>query len=113
MTRIAKEFWKRIAKREKEENFHLSEELFRSGYPEEAFIVCTWLPMLKDRFDPSDMRIFEGWIGRYITNWATCDTFCNHTVGALLMKYPDCTEYLIRCGPDQRTVGSDGRRRSP
>ena len=96
VTRIAKEFWKKIAEREKEEIFHLSEELFRSGYLEEAFIVCTWLPMLKDRFEPADMKIFEAWIGRYITNWATCDTFCNHTVGDLLMQYSDCTEYLIR-----------------
>lgn len=96
VTRIAKEFWKRIAAREKEEIFSLSEELFSSGYLEEAFIACTWLPMLKGRFEPADMEIFEDWIGRYITNWATCDTFCNHTVGDLLMQFPDCTEYLLR-----------------
>jgi 3-methyladenine DNA glycosylase AlkD len=25
--------------------------------------------------------IFEIWFEKYVTNWATCDTLCNHTVG--------------------------------
>lgn len=56
---------------------------------EEAFIVSSWLPNLIDRFYPSDLFIFKAWIEQYIDNWAKCDSFCNHTVGGLIQRYPD------------------------
>jgi 3-methyladenine DNA glycosylase AlkD len=34
------------------------------------------------------------WIEKYIDNWAKCDGFCNHTVGDLIMKYPQDIEEL-------------------
>jgi 3-methyladenine DNA glycosylase AlkD len=35
--------------------------------------------------------IFERWVNDYVTNWAACDTLCNHSVGTLIEMYP---EYL-------------------
>jgi 3-methyladenine DNA glycosylase AlkD len=28
-------------------------------------------------------------VDRYVTNWATCDTLCNHSVGTLVEMYPE------------------------
>ncbi len=92
---IAKRYWKDVAALDKGEVFALCEELFRSGLCEDAFVVAEWLPRMADRFTPGDLAIFEGWIGRYINNWATCDTFCNHTVGDFIEIYPECMPRII------------------
>ena len=34
------------------------------------------------------------WIERYINNWAKCDSFCNHTIGDLIQKYPESLSEL-------------------
>lgn len=96
VTKIAKSFLPTVLKKEKEEVFSLCEELYASEYMEESFIASAWLPHLKDRFQEDDIRVFEQWIEAYVTNWATCDTFCNHTVGDLLTEYPECVEHLYR-----------------
>jgi 3-methyladenine DNA glycosylase AlkD len=81
---IAKKYWKEVKDREKEEIFSLCEELYQSGYCEEAFVVSSWVPRMKDRFVPEDIFVFRSWIERYITNWAACDGFCNHTIGEFI-----------------------------
>lgn len=87
--KIAKEHWQRVKDLNKKKIFALSEELFASGYMEEAFIPCAWLPKMVKQFEPDDIKIFEKWIDKYIDNWAKCDTFCNHTVGDFIMKFPE------------------------
>ncbi|HQJ38777.1 MAG TPA: DNA alkylation repair protein, partial [Methanoregulaceae archaeon] len=96
VTAIAKRYWKEVRSREKSEIFALCEELYGSGYLDEAFIVSTWIPSLKDRFEPRDLMVFERWIDRWITNWAACDGFCNHAVGDFITKYPDQVGVLKR-----------------
>jgi 3-methyladenine DNA glycosylase AlkD len=86
--KIAKKYWKQVKTLGKQELFSLCEELFRSGYTEEAFVVSSWLPEYIANLAPSDLPVFKGWIERYINNWAKCDGFCNHTVGDLIQKYP-------------------------
>ena len=56
---------------------------------EEAFIVSDWVPNLAERFEPGDIAVFRRWIDTWITNWAACDSFCNHTVGEFIEKYPE------------------------
>ena len=89
VTRIAKKYWKEIKGREKPEIFSLCEKLYQSGYIEETFIVSAWVPNLKEHFEPDDMVRFRYWIDTYITNWASCDGFCNHAVGDFIEKYPE------------------------
>jgi 3-methyladenine DNA glycosylase AlkD len=96
VTRIAKKYWKEIRSRDKAEIFRLCEDLYRSGMMEEAFIVSTWVPDLAGRFEPGDLTVFRHWIGTYITNWAACDSFCNHAVGDFIEKYPECIDELKR-----------------
>ncbi|MEN6609995.1 MAG: DNA alkylation repair protein [Methanoregulaceae archaeon] len=88
---LARKYWNEIKKRDKQEIFALCEELYSSGYMEEAFIVSSWCPNLEARFEPDDLPVFRRWIDTYITNWAMCDGFCSHTMGDFLEKYP---EYL-------------------
>jgi 3-methyladenine DNA glycosylase AlkD len=86
--KIAKKYWPRVKTFDKPTIFTLCEELYRSDYTEEAFIVSFWLPEYIDNLNPSDLATFKQWIERYINNWAKCDGFCNHTIGDLIQKYP-------------------------
>jgi len=91
---IAKKYWKEVKSRDKEDIFSLCEELYKSGYMEEAFIVSAWVPELADRYEPSDLAVFRHFIDTYITNWAACDGFCNHAVGDFIEKYPEYVDEL-------------------
>ncbi|WP_342678471.1 DNA alkylation repair protein [Methanofollis sp. UBA420] len=93
---IAKKYWREVKDRDKQEIFALCEELYRSGYMEEAFIVSTWAPLLKDRYEREDIAVFRHWIDTYISNWAECDGFCNHTMGDFIDLYPEYVEELKR-----------------
>jgi 3-methyladenine DNA glycosylase AlkD len=87
--KIAKKHWKEAKSLGKQRIFSMCNDLFRSGYMEEAFVVSTWLPNIIDQLQASDMCIFKTWIERYIDNWAKCDSFCNHTIGDLVDKCPE------------------------
>ncbi|GAB6059231.1 DNA alkylation repair protein [Desulfonatronum parangueonense] len=89
VTRIAKKYFKEISKSGKETIFDLCEELWQSGYLEESFIACNWSHALRKHYEPGDFLVFERWVNRYVANWASCDTLCNHTVGSFLEMYPE------------------------
>jgi 3-methyladenine DNA glycosylase AlkD len=91
---MAKKYWKEVKSRTKPEIFALCEELYQSGYMEESFIVSEWAHALSGRYEPEDLAIFRYWIDTYITNWASCDGFCNHTMGGFIEQYPDTVEEL-------------------
>lgn len=92
--KIANKHWKEIEKLGKKEIFKIFEELYKSGYSEEAFVVSFLAPKLADEFEPDDIKLFKGWIEKYIDNWAKCDGFCNHTVGDFIEKYPESIKEL-------------------
>lgn len=87
--RLAKEYFKDIKDKPKKDIYTLCEELFKSGYMEEAFIACNWSYALKNIYEKKDFYIFKKWVEKYVSNWAVCDTFCNHTVGEFLEKFPE------------------------
>ena len=93
---IAKKYWKEVKSRPKQEIFALCEELYRSGMMEESFIVSEWARRLSGKYDREDLAVFRRWIDTYITNWASCDGFCNHTMGDFIEQYPDSIEELKR-----------------
>ncbi len=93
--KIANKYWKEVQSLDKQEIFNLCEDLFRSDYTEEAFIVSSWTPKLTDRFELADLALFKRWIETYINNWAKCDGFCNHTIGNFIEKYPRSVNELI------------------
>jgi len=91
---IAKKYWKEVRGRPKTEIFALCEELYRSGYMEESFIVSNWAHALSGRYEREDLAVFRYWIDTYITNWASCDGFCNHTMGDFIEQYPEYIDEL-------------------
>jgi 3-methyladenine DNA glycosylase AlkD len=94
VSKIAKKYWREIKFLEKKEIFSLCEELYKSNYCEEAFIVSTCAHLLSDRYEREDLPVFRHWIESYVTNWATCDSFCNHTMGSFIEKFPEYHEEL-------------------
>jgi len=89
--KIAKDFFKQVKDKPKAEIFDLCEQLWQTRSLEESGIACMWSFNLHKQFEPVDFGTFEKWVDQYVTNWATCDTFCNHTVGKFVEMYP---EYL-------------------
>ncbi len=87
--KIAKKYWKQVKIQDKQTIFSLCEELLRSGFTEEAFIVSFWLPNYIEHIELDDLATFKMWIEQYINNWAKCDSFCNHTLGDLIQKSPE------------------------
>ena len=92
--KIGKEFYKQIQDNSKKEIFEICEELWKSKYLEEAVIACIFSESLHKKYEPSDFKIFEHWIKKYVNNWADCDTLCNHTVGIFVMMYPEYVNEL-------------------
>ena len=90
-TQIAKKYFKIIENKSKKEIFGLCEELWQSGFMEESFIACSWAYAIHKKFERKDFDIFEKWVNNYVSNWASCDTICNHTIGSFIEMYP---EYL-------------------
>lgn len=89
VSKIGKLFFESIQDFPKHDIYELCEELWKSGYSEEAYIACNFSYYVKKDYEPSDFIVFEHWLKNYVTNWATCDTLCNHTIGAFVEKYPD------------------------
>ena len=86
--KIARKYWPQVKTYGKPDIFALCEELLRSDFMEEAFVVSDWMPKHTHFLEPEDLATFKLWIERYINNWAKCDSFCNHTIGDLIQKYP-------------------------
>lgn len=89
-------FESRPPRQNKNEIFVICEELWKSGYLEESFVACNWSYSLHKQYAPEDFFVFENWLRLYVNNWASCDTFCNHTMGTLVEMYPQFLENLIQ-----------------
>lgn len=85
---IGKKHYKLIEDKSKTNIFLLCDLLWKSGMMEESFIACNWSHNIHKQYEPADFEIFEKWVNNYINNWASCDTFCNHTVGDFVVRYP-------------------------
>ena len=103
--RLAKLHFKDIRSLGKAGIFALCEELWESGFLEEAGIACEWSYALKGEYEPSDFEVFDRWVRLYVSNWAACDTLCNHTVGTFIERFPSYQDQLLLwAGGDSRWV---------
>jgi 3-methyladenine DNA glycosylase AlkD len=91
---IGSEIYKTIPDKDKKSVFDLCEILLQSGMMEESFIACNWSYNVRRQYTPDDINVFRRWIEQYVNNWASCDTFCNHTVGEFIIKYPEFIDEL-------------------
>ena len=94
--KLSKSYFNEVKNKTKAEIFDLCEELWQSGYMEESFVACDWSYYINQQYKPEDFKIFEKWISNYVSNWASCDTLCNHTVGTFLEMYPEFVQELKR-----------------
>lgn len=76
------------------EVYEIGEELFKSGYSEEAWIASEFCLLKRNDYQENDFAIFSRWVHNYINNWASCDTFCNHSLASFIEKYPQFVEEL-------------------
>jgi 3-methyladenine DNA glycosylase AlkD len=88
VNKIAKDFFQKIESFPKSQIFVLCEDLWKSGYLEEAVVACDWSYALRKQYEPDDFETFERWVANYVDNWASCDTLCNHTIGEFVEMYP-------------------------
>ncbi|MBU0615459.1 MAG: DNA alkylation repair protein [Nanoarchaeota archaeon] len=94
VSKISKSHYNKIKDIDKKEIFGFCEDLFASGFMEESFIACNWSYNLNKIYEEKDFLIFEKWLEKYIDNWATCDTLCNHTIGAFVVMFPSYIKEL-------------------
>jgi 3-methyladenine DNA glycosylase AlkD len=40
--------------------------------------------------------LFEGWLNKYVSNWANCDHVSNHLIGDVVEKYPKYINNLMK-----------------
>lgn len=99
--RIGKDFYKSVKDLPKTKIFDLCEALWKTGYLEEAGIACYWSYYQRKAYQPDDFRRFEKWVDLYVTNWATCDAFCNHSAGTFVEMYPEYLSELKRWAKSQ------------
>jgi 3-methyladenine DNA glycosylase AlkD len=92
--KLGSEIFKTIPEKDKKNIFSLCEILWQSGLMEESFIACNWSYSVRKQYTADDIKVFRRWIEEYINNWASCDTFCNHTVGEFIIKYPEFIDEL-------------------
>jgi 3-methyladenine DNA glycosylase AlkD len=45
-----------------------------------------------------DFFVLEHWVNDYVGNWASCDTLCNHSVGAFVELFPSHLSGLKKWG---------------
>jgi len=86
--KISKEHLKCLKQYGKADIFGFCDELWQSGMIEESFVACDWAYSQRKNFTPDDFSFFENWVNNYISNWASCDTLCNHTIGTFIEMYP-------------------------
>lgn len=89
VSKIGKNRFKTIKGTKKDEIFDLCEKLWQSGFMEESFIACHWSYFVHKEYKPGDIKVFEKWLNKHVSNWASCDTLCNHTVGTFMEMYPE------------------------
>jgi 3-methyladenine DNA glycosylase AlkD len=92
--KISKAHESQIKSMVKSDVWAVCEMLWQSGMLEESFIACHWSYAMRKQFTVDDFTIFERWVERYVSNWASCDTLCNHTIGTLVEMFPNLLKDL-------------------
>ena len=93
--KIARMYYAVVIDLSKEELFELCEKLLKSKFFEEKTVGIDWIFRLRDKYKKSDFVRFKAWIVKYVDNWAHCDDFCTHIMGAFLNKYPSKIEIVV------------------
>ncbi len=94
--RIGREHFALVKDLGKNEIFGLCDALLKSGYLEESIIAYEWADKLRASFEEKDFVTLEHWLTAYVSNWAECDTLCNHAMGSFVDAFPAYVKRLTR-----------------
>ncbi|MDR1494643.1 MAG: DNA alkylation repair protein [Rickettsiales bacterium] len=92
--RIARDVLALLRNSPRERVFDLCETLWQSGYLEKCGLACELAYAMKKLYVPGDFGMFERWVDNYVSNWANCDSLCNHSVGSFVEMYPEFLDKL-------------------
>jgi 3-methyladenine DNA glycosylase AlkD len=92
---LLKPFAAEVKQMPKTKVWQLCEELRKSGVMEEGGAAAEFCMAQQKNFMPDDIEVFEHWIDTFIRDWASCDAFCGHAVGTLIVKYPEAAERTL------------------
>lgn len=93
--KLSKDVFKIISHKSKDEILSICDALWQTTYIEEALIACDLSFFIYKKYEPTDFVIFEKWIKNYISNWATCDAFCTHTMAKFIVMYPEFVPKVV------------------
>ena len=93
--KIARERFKEINLKTKEHVFELCEQLLQTPKQEPLVVAFQWASKMEKEFTPSDFKLFERWLKKYVKNWAACDDLCTGPFGELLVRYPHLIRKII------------------
>jgi 3-methyladenine DNA glycosylase AlkD len=86
--KISAKYFSKIKEQSKEEIYGLCQQLLESGMMEERGTAFDWAFRLKSTYSPSDFRVFESWLKKYVTNWGACDHICA-LLGTFIDQFPE------------------------
>lgn len=89
--RIAKEGFKLLEDKNKQETIETIELMLSQEYDEQKTVAFIWLSFLEKEtvFEKGDFELLEGILKKNVSNWAHCDEFCTHTIGPFLLRFPE------------------------
>jgi 3-methyladenine DNA glycosylase AlkD len=99
--KLARSYFKQIDLLSKSDIFKLCNDLMASDYMEDFFAACEFTYHIKNKLEYSDFKILEKFVKKYINNWAKCDTFCNHTIGTFIEKFPEIIPEIKKWSVDK------------
>ena len=88
--KISRKHYTKIKNLTKKDIWNICDKLLKKE-DEFKIIAFDWIFKQKDSFTKKDLVVFELWLKKYISNWATCDDFCTHALGFLIFKFPELT----------------------
>ena len=86
---LAKRYFAEIKSLPSKQIFLIAEQLLKTGYNQEIFIVFNWLARLRKAYTKKHFVIFEKWLKKHIANWATNDDFSTHVLGEFLFNFSE------------------------
>jgi 3-methyladenine DNA glycosylase AlkD len=86
--KVSADFFEEIKDLDFYDVLKLCEKLLNTGYFENVIVAFEWAYKLRKKFKEKDFEIFEGWLKRYVNNWAFCDNLCNHVIGYFVENFP-------------------------
>lgn len=93
--KITKDIHNSFLKNQKKEFvFDIAEKIMQNKSLEEFSMASEFIFSCKNQYTKEDMSFFEKIIDNYVSNWASCDVFCNHTVGAFVELFPEYVDSL-------------------